>query len=222
MTRAFAYMRCSGRAQIEGDSFPRQHTAIEAYAAVNGIKIVRWFEEQGVSGKTEWDNRPAWVEMVGALDGVRMIIVERLDRLARDLGVQEWIVRELHKRGVTLVSTAEPDLGSEDPTRILFRQIMGAIAQFDKTMIVCKLRAARDRIRKRTGKCEGRKVFGSHPDFPREPEVLALIMQWHRDGGTFNEIAGRLNEARVSTRDSGRWFGATVSRIVRRELEKEL
>src|SRR5215472_12290298 len=86
--------------------------------------------------------------------------VERLDRLARDLMVQEACIADLRKNGFTLVSVAEPDLMESDPTRVLMRQLMGAVAQYDKSQIVAKLRGARMRKREREGRCEGRKPFG--------------------------------------------------------------
>ena len=49
---------------------------------------------------------------------------------------------------------------STDPTRILMRQMMGAVAQYDKSQIVLKLRGARMRKRAKEGRCEGRKPFG--------------------------------------------------------------
>lgn len=51
--------------------------------------------------------------------------------------------------------------GDDDPTRTLIRQVLGAIAQFEKSVIVLKLRAARERVRKSKGRCEGRKPFGA-------------------------------------------------------------
>jgi DNA invertase Pin-like site-specific DNA recombinase len=220
MTRAYGYLRVSTPGQIDGDGYDRQRAAIEAYAAANEIKIVRFFEERGVTGAAEWSDRPAWVEMVAELGTIRTIVIERLDRLARDLGVQEWIVRTLAGRKIEIISTSEPDLCSSDPTRVLFRQIMGAISQFDKAMITAKLRSARERMRKRGEKCDGRWPYGYDPKFPQEEEVLRLILQWHGEGYSFNEISIKLNEAHVSTRDSGTWFGATVSRIVKREEKK--
>lgn len=61
---------------------------------------------------------------------------------------------------VALISVAEPDLMASDPTRILMRQLMGAVAQHDKSQIVLKLRGARMRKRAAEGRCEGRKPFG--------------------------------------------------------------
>ncbi len=94
-------------------------------------------------------------------DGVKAIIIEKLDRLARDLMVQEATIADLQKHGFTLISVAEPDLMATDPTRILMRQLMGAVAQYDKSQIVLKLRDARQRMKAATGRCEGRKPYGT-------------------------------------------------------------
>jgi DNA invertase Pin-like site-specific DNA recombinase len=213
-SEAFGYLRVSGRGQLDGDGFPRQREAIESHAAASGIRIAKWFEERAVCGKTEWENRPAWLDMVQNLNGVRTIVVERLDRLARELFVQEHILRDLKSRNVTLVSAAEPDLGDSDPARVLFRQIMGAIAQYDRTMIVMKLRAARKRMKATKGRCEGRKPYG---DRPGEQTVLDRIKQARAAGETFEAIAAALNTEGIATRVAGgRWFGSTVAKIIRR------
>lgn len=54
-------------------------------------------------------------------NGVRTVVIEKLDRLAPDLMVQEATIADLQKHGFTLVSVAEPDLMANDPSRILMR-----------------------------------------------------------------------------------------------------
>jgi Resolvase, N terminal domain len=83
-------------------------------------------------------------------------------RPARNLMVQETILGDLKKCGYELVSVAEPDLCSNHPSRVLMRQVFGAIAQYDKVMIVAKLRSARDRKRASTGRCEGQPFYGHY------------------------------------------------------------
>ena len=80
------------------------------------------------------------VVIVGLVAGA--LLMNRTDRLARDLMVQETIIADLRKNGFELVSAAEPDLMANDPTRILVRQMMGAVAQYEKSQIVLKLRGA--------------------------------------------------------------------------------
>jgi DNA invertase Pin-like site-specific DNA recombinase len=135
------------------------------------------------------------------------ILIERLDRLARELFIQEYILRDLKQRGVTLISAAEPDLDS-DPGRVLFRQMMGAIAQYDRTMIVLKLRAAGKRQKAATGRREGRKPCG---DRPGERAIIDGIQAPRAAWQPYDAIAGILNAEGVPTRTpSARWFGSTV------------
>ena len=166
----------SDKSQIEGDGFSRQELALRAYAKSHGIKIVQLFREQGVSGTKKLHDRPAFVSLIEGLhsNGVKLILVESLGRLARDLMVQETILQDLKADGFELVSVAEPDLCSDDPSRKLMRQIMGAFHEYEKKMIVVKLRGARLRTKRKAGSCEGRKLYGHYPG---ESEVLDRILR---------------------------------------------
>jgi DNA invertase Pin-like site-specific DNA recombinase len=144
-------------------------------------------------------------------NGVKVVIVERLDRLARDLMVQETIVADLRKYGFELVSVAEPDLMANDPTRILVRQMMGAVAQYEKSQIVLKLRGARLRKKAKTGRCEGRKPYGF---FEGEAEVLNRIKALRAEGLGYDRLAARLNEEHVPTRTGRPWHGVVINRIL--------
>lgn len=72
--------------------------------------------------------------------------------------------------GVSLIPTTAPDFFIEDtPTAVLVRQVLGAIAQFGKTSLVAKLKAARDRKIAELGKCGGRLSYAES-----RPETVAL------------------------------------------------
>jgi DNA invertase Pin-like site-specific DNA recombinase len=119
--KAFAYLRVSGKGQaMDGrDGFPRQLAKIKEYAGAHDIEIVRSFEERGVPGATELEHRPVLMDLLEALtaDGVKLVLIEKLDRLARDIMVQESIIRSFQKDGFELVSVMEPDLLQNDYTR---------------------------------------------------------------------------------------------------------
>lgn len=213
MTKAHAYLRVSGKGQVEGDGFPRQLKAIREYASAHDLKIVNVYREEGVSGTKESADRPAWSELMTALhsNGVRVVIIERLDRLARDLMVQETIIADLRKNGFEVVSVAEPDLMASDPTRVLVRQMMGAVAQYEKCQIVLKLRGARLRKKANTGRCEGRKPYGF---FDGEADVLKRIRALRAEGLGYDRLAARLNAEGVPTRTGKAWHGVVVNRIL--------
>jgi DNA invertase Pin-like site-specific DNA recombinase len=200
---------------VEGDGFTRQLKAIREYAAAHDIKIVRAYRDEGVSGTKDLENRPAFVEMMTALhaNGAKLVLVEKLDRLARDLMSQETIIGDLRKNGFNLISVLEPDLLQDDPSRKLMRQIFGAIAEYEKTMIVLKLRGARARARAKHGRCEGRKPFGY---FEGEADTLARIKSLRAEGLGFDRIAARLNQERIATRTGRQWHGLVVNRILSR------
>jgi DNA invertase Pin-like site-specific DNA recombinase len=81
----------------------------------------------------------------------------------------------LKVRGVTLIAASAPTFFIEDtPTAVLVRQVLGAVAEFEKTTLVAKLTAARKRKRLANGKCEGRKSLAeSNPKAVARGKALA-------------------------------------------------
>ena len=70
-------------------------------------------------------------------------------------------------------------LMANDPKRILVRQMMGAVAQYEKSQIVLKLRGARIRKRAKEGRCEGRKPYGYYEG---EAEALDRLKALRAEG----------------------------------------
>ena len=106
---------------------------------------------------------------------MRVVIVEVASRFARHLLTQEAGISLLVGLGVRVLTAAGDDLtDSDDEFRVAMRQIMGVFSQLEKTRLVKKLKAARDRKRA-NGKVEGRK---SHLE--ARPEVVAEAKRLHR------------------------------------------
>jgi DNA invertase Pin-like site-specific DNA recombinase len=221
-TKSYCYMRCSGRGQIDGDTWDRQMEACQKYAASNDMEIVKFFREEGISGTKE--DRSELARMMVMLEenghGIKTVLIEKLDRLSRDLMVQEGIVRDLQKGKFHLTSALEgPDLLSDDPTRKLIRQIFGAIAGYDKSMIVAKLKAARERKRFPKGKegpkckCEGQKGYAVH-----NPAIVDELRTLRADGMTFPGIAELWNMASDGpvTLSGVPWVASNLARMMRR------
>lgn len=172
--KAVAYLRTSSAANVgsDKDSDKRQRAAIEAFAKSAGYELVGEYYDAAVSGADPIDQRPGFMEMLRlvASNGAKTIIVESPDRFARDLIVQLTGHDMLKAQGIALVPTTAPDFFTEDtPTAVLVRQVLGAIAQFDKASTVAKLAAARKRKRETTGRCEGRKPLSE-----TNPEAVAM------------------------------------------------
>jgi resolvase-like protein len=68
-----------------------------------------------------------------AANGAKTILVESPDRFARDLAVQLAGHDMLKDLGLSIIPASAPEFFTEDtPTAILVRQVLGAIAQFEK------------------------------------------------------------------------------------------
>jgi len=178
--KAVAYLRTSSRTNVgaDKDSDKRQRAAIEAYGKAAGFQIVGEFYDAAVSGADPVSERSGFAEMLERLmsNGARTIIVESPDRFARDLMVQLAGHDLLKAKGISLVAASAPTHFIEDtPTAVLVRQVLGAVAEFEKTTLVAKLAAARRRKRIATGeKVEGRKShIEARPDVVKLAKALA-------------------------------------------------
>ena len=137
------YVRVSTEDQVQnGGGLDVQKDEIRRLCEREGLALSRIYEDPGVSGSTL--ERPALQEMLrdaaaGAFDTV---VVQKLDRLSRDLMGQLWIEKELLKHRVALMSVAEPMRGN-DPAATLMRQIIGAFAEFERSRITERMVAGR-------------------------------------------------------------------------------
>jgi DNA invertase Pin-like site-specific DNA recombinase len=199
LTKAVAYLRTSSKTNVgpDKDSDKRQLAAINAFAKRAGYEIVGEFYDAAVSGADPVAARPEFARMLTALlaNGARVIIVESPDRFTRDLAQQLLGHKMLEHLGLELIAASAPAHFIEDtPTAIMVRQILGSVSEFEKTTLVAKLKAARDRKKALTGKCGGRK---SHLE--QRPDVVAIAKALRRrkpEGGqmSLREISKALAE----------------------------
>ena len=206
--QAVAYLRTSSAANVgaDKDSDKRQRAAIAAYAKSAGLEIVEEYYDEAISGADHVDTRPGFKAMLERLlaNGVRTIVVETANRFARDLMVQEIGFAMLQERGVALIAADKPDAFLDDtPTARMIRQILGVVSEFEKAMLVSKLRGARERKRATGVKVEGRK---SHLE--KHPEAVALALELRSRKLSLRAIAAELHTRGFGTK-RGAPFSAT-------------
>jgi DNA invertase Pin-like site-specific DNA recombinase len=223
LTKAASYLRCSGLGQVGGDTWARQTAAIAKYAKQHGLQVVDEFRDAGVSGTKDLDNRPGLAALLGQVEsnGVKIVLVENATRLARDLMVSEVILQQLTNAGCQVIaadSGTDLTADSDDPTRRLIRQVLGAVAEFDRRVTVMKLRAARERKRSRGERCEGRKPFGT---LHGEVQTLLRIRELRRKPPngrrrSLQQVCDALNAEGLPTRSGKPWTKQAVNRILGR------
>lgn len=219
LVKAVAYFRTSSGTNVgeDKDTLKRQREAVTRYAKSAGYQVIAEYSDDGVKGADPVDLRPGFAAMMKHIagNGVRTILVETASRFARDLIVQETGWRFLKDAGITLAAADSPDAFLDDtPTAVLIRQILGAVSQFEKAMLVAKLKGARDRKRAITGKCGGRKSYEE-----RSPEMVALAKKLARypvNGRkrSLREVAAELEAQGYVTVDGKRYAATTVARMI--------
>ena len=227
MTKAAAYLRVSTEGQVGEDKFglAAQREAVEQYAKTQGFDIVAWYEDDGISGGTL--ERPG---LLSLLDGAKaktfsVVILAKMDRVARDLMAQLWIEKELLKAEVELVSAAEPFRGN-DPANVLFRQIIGAFAQFEKSRIAERMSGGRRQKAARGGYSGGGAPTGYRAHrggkaLEVDPEAARLVLRTFalRDAApaaALQDLADTLNAEGFAGPKGGKIFAMQVKRLLDR------
>lgn len=139
------YCRVSTDNQKEEGTIKIQERALKEYVKKNNHELLEIFKDEGVSGGLE--DRPALSKLFNYLEEnsskIEGLVIFKLDRLARDLYIQEHLIKKLEELKVKLISINEPDLDSKDPMRKAFRQIMGMFAELEKAYITIRLSGGR-------------------------------------------------------------------------------
>jgi len=233
MLKAYGYLRVSGAGQIDGNGFDRQENAIKAFAVKSKIEIVHFYREQ-ISGVKDHEDREVFQLMLSDIlrNGVRTIIVEGLDRLAREYRIQEHLIIYLASKGITLIDARTGEDVTEainaDPMKKALIQMQGIFSELEKNLLVKKLRLARDSQRLAQGKCEGRKGYDDATG-KRDAILEAIKSNRRKPKGqkrmTYIDVADQLNElARIdgiySTITGKPWTGSMIQNFYQRYGEK--
>lgn len=133
--KAAIYTRVSSEEQAQGGtSLEVQRQRAEAYCQAQGWQCVETFTDAGVSGAKA--DRPALQRLLAAVErgGVEVIVVAKMDRLARSMRHLSPMLGRLDDQGVALVSIAE-SFDSLSPAGRLMRNMLGSMAEWERDVI---------------------------------------------------------------------------------------
>lgn len=131
-----------------------QAREISIFLESKGIKIDLEFKDEGFSGGS--DNRPGLNALKKAVKAsqLKVIVVYRVDRLCRSLKHLLSLLELFEQYGVKLISVNDP-IDLTNPNGVFQMQIMGAVAQLEKSIIGERVKAGLA-LRKANGKALGR------------------------------------------------------------------
>jgi DNA invertase Pin-like site-specific DNA recombinase len=222
--KVLGYTRVSTQEQVTGFGLEVQRKAIKDYCGANGLRLVRTLTDEGQSGTNGLDARVGLAEALAIVERgeVAGMIVARMDRLARDLLLQETLMARMRQAGAEVISVSEPDMDSDDPTRVLVRQVLGSISQFERALIRGRMMAGKAAKVAGGGYGGGRPPFGWRAEGKdlvrdeREQGVVALVRQLSDEGLSTRQIAARLEESGHRPKVGEHFSSVQVLRIIQR------
>ena len=152
-----------------------------------------------------------------------MLLVYRVDRLARSIRGLAQIIDELDQVGLIFRSATEPfDTGT--PAGRMMVQMLGVFAEFERALIVERITAGLERKAARGGWCGGQRPYGlniasDRDSLERNPTEAPLVPVMfdhyvNRQAGS-SALAGWLNEQGYRTKSGRLWSSASVITVLR-------
>lgn len=221
---AIGYLRVSTDEQRKGLGLEIQEAAIRAHCRTIGVRLVAVLSDEGISGSNGLDTRAGLAEALARIQAgdAQVLVVYRLDRLARDLLLQETVIGQLRKSGALVLSATEGDVESDDPTRVLVRQVLGAMAQYEAAVIRGRMAAGKAAKRAAGGYTGGQPAYGRRADQRQlveradEAAVVARVLELRSAGRSYREICTALEVEGFTPRRASSWQPMVVRRIAMR------
>ena len=161
-----ALYRCStDRQAVSGLGLEAQQEEVLAYCERHGLQVVSTQIEMGVSGKTPLDERSGLIAALADVVSYRAgaLIVAKLDRLSRDPLVTMTIERMVERSGCRVISAAGEGTSNDDPSQVLMRRILAAVAENESSVCAARIKAAL-KVKRDRGELCGRPPFGFTTD----------------------------------------------------------
>lgn len=146
--RTVAYVRVSTKKQLNGSGPAQQRDSIIAYAISKNIRIDDWYTDDE-TGTTE-DREQIQSLLQDARDGkLQAVVVDRVDRLGRELHVCEGLYDSFSKAGCKVIVASQALEDSDEG--VLLRQILGSFAAYQRKAMLKHLTQCRASKAKRVG-----------------------------------------------------------------------
>jgi len=223
MTTAYVYTRFSPRRKAdESESCETQQAYCEQYAHDNAHVIVKSFEDRGISGAEE--DRPGLWSAINSLTQGSILLVYKLDRLARDVYLSECIRRAVDKAGARIIAV-EGDIVGDGPEQVMIRQVLAAFAEYERKIIAIRTKYAMRHHQKNGRRMSRYAPYGQKIDkadtrrllrCEREQQAITVIEELHMSDPpkSVHEIVVKLNADLPELARGDRWRQRDVKRIL--------
>lgn len=220
--KLYVYIRVSTDYQSEsGAGLSAQKDAGYKWADDHGMTVDKIFSDEGISGSTSLEKRPALMEAINLLHEGDILLVSKRDRLGRDIIHVAMIEAAINRKGARIVSVAGEGTTSEDPSSILMRRMIDAFAEFERN-IICERTKAAMQAKKRKNERVGHIPFGFKlsedgvhlEECVEEQKILNQIRKLREKGLSTRKIAAEMNRREAFNRGGSKWNHASIHRVM--------
>ena len=220
---AILYARFSPRRDEETcESDEIQLDYCRKHAAARGWPVAGEYTDPARSGADA--DRPGLWQAVDALARGYVLVVYKLDRLARDMYLSEYIRHQVTKKGATVESVCDHGANGTDPGAILFRQLLQAFSEYERQQIRARTSSMMLGMQ-RAGRAVGSAPYGwvkvgtgkgcrLEPD-PDRQAGLQRIIELADTGNSPRTICTTLEAEGIPAQKGTRWHPTSVIRILR-------
>ncbi len=221
--KTIAYIRVSTVKQLDGAGPQQQRNSITEWAVSHGARIDE-FAIDSESGDVEDRTEIMRLKEMAAAGVLGVLVFDRMDRLARDAYVSETLYRYFVKHGVKVICVQQTI--EDSPIGNVIRQVIAAIAQFDKAQRLAHLKACRKATVARKGTFSGGRPPLGYTSaggglLQIDPITAKLVRRVFelRDAGvsSLTDIAAAVTREGFRTSNGRRIEPMQVSRILKRE-----
>ena len=219
--KAVGYIRVSTEEQAtKGVSLDAQKKKIMAYAGLYDIELVDIIIDAGQSAKNlKRDGLKRVLAMLDNGDCAAMVVV-KLDRLTRSIADLDWLLNNYFADKFSLMSVSEQVDTRTASGRLVLNMLM-SVAQWERETIGERTSVALQHKKSQGeyvgGAGYGYTVTGNKLVKTKEYKTVELIQRLRGEGKTLAAIANYLNSEGIKTARGGKWYGKTVSNIIKRE-----
>src|SRR6185295_12058947 len=139
--RVALYARVSTDEQREGQTIDSQVAELERFAAEKGWRTAGVYKDEGWSGSILARPELDRLRDEASRGLFEIVLLNDVDRLARDVSHLGIVKRDLERHGVRLVFRTLP--AETSPTYNLMVNILGSFAEFEKELITDRTRRGR-------------------------------------------------------------------------------
>lgn len=224
MIECVIYARYSPRPGESG-SIETQYQECEQFAKANGWRVLGKHGDEHKSGADP--ERPGLWDAMEQTPKGGVLLVWKMDRLARDLYLAEALHRHAEKHGFKIQAARE---GVQDDTAEgrLIRQVLSAAAEYERRLVQVRTSVAMRRYQS-----EGRRM-SRHPPYgwmlcdadpsrlqlnQSEQQAIDKMLEWREAGYGWRSICDLLNRNGFAPRGKA-WDPSSVRRICTRTPER--